>query len=270
MTILSAHKTVEEIQLLPFAEQLDWVNRLQIPEPVQLRVPLDAALTDKEFNIPGNFFTIIDASDVSAAAYVKFQATSSYANPAQRGIKYRKPFTRVFITAAAQAGKWIDVYFAQFAGSLFDMQDFRLATQISQITLLGSISGSIAGLTGALPAGAVEVKGRGISANAGAALTTVYTVTALKTLYMAQASLGYTNGASNGCAELIITDAADVFQSSIMGAVASAHGAQGQVTSFLPQITVPAGYKIKIRKRTIGDVDSTDGNLLATFRAWEI
>ena len=68
------------------------------------------ALDSKEFIIKGAFFWVVNASDISAVATVQFNDQSGAGFPIRRGFSISGVrFNRIYVTAAAQAGKYLTV-----------------------------------------------------------------------------------------------------------------------------------------------------------------
>lgn len=73
-------------------------------------IPLTNALDSKEFIIKGAFFWVVDASDIAAAATIQFNDQSGAGFPIRRGFSISGVrFNRIYVTAAAQAGKYLTV-----------------------------------------------------------------------------------------------------------------------------------------------------------------
>ena len=73
-------------------------------------IPLTNALDSKEFVIKGAFFWVVNASDIAAVATVQFNDQSGAGFPIRRGFSISGiRFNRIYVTAAAQAGKYLTV-----------------------------------------------------------------------------------------------------------------------------------------------------------------
>ena len=73
-------------------------------------IPLTAALDTKEFILKGAFFWVVDASDISANATIQFNDQSGAGFPIRRGFSISGVrFNRIYVTAAAQAGKYLTI-----------------------------------------------------------------------------------------------------------------------------------------------------------------
>lgn len=240
-----------------------------------VKFPLDGATTDEMHSYAGRFFYVLSiqnsaGADVAGTINVKFNRNDSRSIPLVAGQGVVTPFDRFYLTNTANAGAIATIIFAEDF-DLFKIIDNRLATAISTITSLGSITGSVAGLTGAYPAGATIVSARALVAGGGANPTALYTVTAAKTLFVANSWVGASEaGGVTAAFELRHTTSGGVLIK-VINAVAAEVG-QGP-TSFLnhlPQIQLAAGEKLELNSRTWADASNTTGNRGAWFWGWEI
>jgi hypothetical protein len=77
-----------------------------------VRIKLDTVQDRAERQIVGHVFQVIDASSSSAALSITVNEPDARSYPVRVGFGWQhSPFTRVFITNAAQAGEWVDVAF---------------------------------------------------------------------------------------------------------------------------------------------------------------
>jgi len=78
---------------------------------------LDVARNNEEIIFSGNFVWAFDASDLEAVVNIKFNNQLSTALPFYRGqVVKGQPFSRLFITHAAQAGKTINLLVVRQSG----------------------------------------------------------------------------------------------------------------------------------------------------------
>lgn len=137
---------INELKAMSPEQLLLEVEKGNIAQPYILKLPLDAALVNKEFTISGNFFGIIDATDQNVNIDVSFniiQQDSRQLINFTKGLQFVLPFKRIFITAAAQAGKSITILVSSFAPDLFNIVDNRSAQQST--TILTDISDQLKG-----------------------------------------------------------------------------------------------------------------------------
>jgi hypothetical protein len=82
-----------------------------------ISLTLDAARGDEEIIFSGNFVWAYDASDLEAVVNIKFNNQLSTALPFYRGqVVKGQPFSRLFITHDAQAGKTIELLVVRQSG----------------------------------------------------------------------------------------------------------------------------------------------------------
>lgn len=176
------------------------------------------------------------------------------------------PFNSLYISWAAQSG----ITASLIIGYEFD-NIFRLQRNTNANIASVSVVSAITGLTN-VPTGSTPISARAWSDSGGAALTTLYTVTAGKTLYLANSYVFAQYSTDGQSAQLIVTDAADVVQY-VFNVALGVNLAPFQQNSFLnhtPPIQVPAGYKIKMRKQVAAFTDSTDPKAGANIYGWEL
>jgi len=72
------------------------------------KIPLDAASDNKEIIVKANFLWVIDASDISAVASVRFNDQAGGVFPLRRGTSIAGiDVNRLYLTNTAQAGKYV-------------------------------------------------------------------------------------------------------------------------------------------------------------------
>ncbi len=125
--------TVDTIQKLSFEEILRLIEGNQIAEPYLITLDLTNGLDNKRIEIAGNFFALLDATDANVSITVKFNtnATTVPSFPFTKGLQFKKPFRRVFISATAQPGKTVTIVISNFGGVLFDINDNRSAQSMT-------------------------------------------------------------------------------------------------------------------------------------------
>ncbi len=208
----------------------------------------------------GGVFQIIAVTNNDLSSFIDVRFNRSQISPIRMflGDRVITPFNEIFIENPAQPGIVITCAVASEAGNLFTF-DKNLQGNLGTISTITHQPG-----LNELPAGATEVSARiAFGSTAGAAINLMYTVTAGKTLYISRASCGHE--ASHG-ADFHITNAADVRQFSILTSFYDL----GMIQNFLPQIVVPSGFKVKYRRHSSTDVDTTSGDFVASFSGWEL
>jgi len=94
-------------------------------------IPLDTALDNKRFEIGGNFLWAINGSDLAANIEISFEDTHGDKLPFKKGSAFGGvPFSRLFISAEAQAGKSLTL----LIGVDESLQGFRFENAISDFT----------------------------------------------------------------------------------------------------------------------------------------
>lgn len=252
-------QNIKEIKNLTLEEVIEKINAGDIAEPVKYTLALDTATSDKQLDIAGNFFGVVDASAADASISVKFNKNQSEAIDFTKGLYMTRPYNKVFLSWDAQAGESVDIIIASMNKDLFDVQDFR--TEVSQAIDLAAIKDNTARLI--IPSGATEVN---VLAS-GTATATLYTVTAGKTLYIANASLLVASSSTKAWLE--ITTAADA-RVAIFLQTAYYGANNGNCLNYIPTIVVPAGYKIKIGCSGGNDFTAGGGGYSANINGWEI
>lgn len=223
------------------------------------------------FNYAGNYVKMTEATDGNVRVNIKYNRPDDDTHSFRLNTREIRPFTQLFFSWTAQSGKSATFILA-FDGTnrLYDHDSFDPASNIST---LGSITGDIAKLT-AIPSGATIVRARAFSYTASPAITTIYTVTSGKTLYISKASLRIDSGGSvHAFGEIIVTDASDVYQYSLP-IIAGGVGINGvpnyHSTNWLYPETVQSGYKVKLRKRSDNDADDAGGHGTAIISGFEL
>lgn len=95
-----------------------------ISESIILTIPLDTAFVNKQYDIAGNYIACFNSTDVNTNVDIEFNRINSGAINFTQGLKFRRPFNRIFITSSAQAGKTIQLLISSF-NPLFELQDDR-------------------------------------------------------------------------------------------------------------------------------------------------
>lgn len=246
-----SQQNIKEIKNLTLEEIIAKINAGDIAEPVKYTLALDTLTTDKQIDISGNFFGVIDASAANAKITVKFNRNQSEGIDFTKGLYMTRPYNKVFISWAAQTGATIQIIIASFNKDLFEIQDFR--TEASAATDTAAIKNNTRLLNG--DTGTQVVKSN-IAVNQ---TTLIHTVTAGKNLYISScgANQGYTGGMKS---TLFITDASDNLVAELINLQYSL-GTQSQC--FVNPVKVPAGYKIKISSNVAGQ------GAAAFFQGWE-
>lgn len=238
-------------------------------EPFKIiRLDLSTAqVEDLYLGVSGGVFQIVDVTggDVSAIVNVKFNRNQVSAIPMRIGDRIITPFREVYLNWTANPGlsAYIGIGIEYENIFRFEKANAQSGVGIANVDNVDSIEG----LT-VLPTGATSIKARA-SNLATAALTTIYTVSALKTLYLNDAWL--LNSDSSVVSEIIVTDASDVYLYSVLGVATLSANPNGANQNFKPQLVIPTGYKLKIRKRAwVSDTDTTVGYSYASISGWEL
>lgn len=260
---------------LPFDQVMKAVKSSTLQLYNVIRIPLTGAQNDFELQQSGRFFyvyRIIDSTgaDVSGTLNVKFNRNSERSIPVVAGQGVVTPFDRIFVTNAATAGAIAEIIISEDF-DLFRIIDNRLATAISTISSIGSITGEQNALT-QVPTAATQVKARLRSAS-GVNDEVIYTVTAGKTLNLQFCQIWCDNTATRQ-AEILVTNAADAIQYTVLASgLNNGSGSffqRAESPNFLPQLEIPAGFKLKIKKRDNTDADQNNFPAWATITGWEI
>lgn len=225
-------------------------------------------------DIAGGVFQIVQVLDAGGAldpnAYIDVRFNSPQNSPIRFRLGYRvvTPFNRVWISNPAQAG----VVFTMAAGLEFD-NIFQFDFPISgALTTVGTIN-HITNIT-EVPATGTIVSVRSIHS---ASPTVLYTVPVGQILYISTASIagfGANSPAQFNFGSLEIVTAGDVFVQAFCGYAdyGNANGywpAGGSPLCMIPQIAVPAGYKVRSRLLDSAGLDDT-GDRQALFSGWLI
>lgn len=213
------------------------------------------------------FYNSDGTRNLTASVSVKFNGSQNDAISFGYGDYLVHPFHQLFVSWSAQSGVTARLIIGYEFDNIFRLQRNTNAN----IATISTVS-AITGLT-AIPSGASPVSAKGYSIAGGAALTTLYTVTAGKTLHITNTHQGSFPQSYQTENALIVTDASDVLQYVISNQFSYSSGAPqtNANQAYLPHIEVPAGYKIKLRKRRLDtDADSTDPYCYASFKGYEI
>ncbi|MFH0772545.1 MAG: hypothetical protein V1933_08005 [Candidatus Omnitrophota bacterium] len=168
-------------------------------EPQKLIIPLDNALVEKQLDLEGNFIGVIEATDVSSYLDIKFNTTDTEIVRFTKGLSFIRPFRKLFLTCAAQAGKSIELLISAYSPQDFQLIDHRAeALQTTELTAIKNYVRSLNGDTGTQvnKSLAQNVIGPGI----------IHTVTAGKTFYLTSLTT-----VGQGVSTIVrVRDAADV------------------------------------------------------------
>jgi len=124
-----SQQNIKDIKNLPFEEVIRMINAGDISEPVVFTLPLDTLTSNFQMNFAGNYFGVIDASSQSAEISVKFNKQQGESLTFSKGLYMLRPFNQVFLSWEAQAGATVDIIISAYAKELFEVMDFRSATQ---------------------------------------------------------------------------------------------------------------------------------------------
>ena len=244
-------QNIKEIKNLTLEEVIAKINAGDIAEPVKYTLELDTLTADKQLDISGNFFGVVDASAANATISVKFNKNQSESIAFTKGLYMTRPYNKVFLSWAAQTGASIQIMIASMNKDLFEIQDFRSETTSSaDLATIKAHARSLNGDTG------TQILKNAASINNTEVV--LHTVTAGKTLYLTNAVLN--NYASSGNAYLQVKNAADVLQYNLIFM-------EGQVDviahSYTNPVKIPAGYKIVGKSVTAGNYVSP------SIQGWE-
>jgi hypothetical protein len=137
--------SIKDIKRLSQEEVLKLVEAGDIAEPVILSIPLDNALTEKLYEITGNFIGIVEATDVNTNVKIRFNRVNTEQVTFTKGLSFIRPFKRIFLTCDAQAGKSINILISSFAPEIFQIIDNRSESQ--QASYLQEIRDELQGST---------------------------------------------------------------------------------------------------------------------------
>jgi len=143
---MSKETILQEINLAK--EEIDGLIELfksgGLNEPRKFHILLDTAQTDFALDYSGNFFYVIEGS-AAAQIDIKVNQIGASALTYTKGLGWKRPIERLFLTWTAQAGKSIDIVIGSYAGKFFEIIDNRSETQT--VTSLESILEQLQGLT---------------------------------------------------------------------------------------------------------------------------
>jgi hypothetical protein len=122
-----------------FQEQLNLVRELQNSQQIEL--DLSIVLTDKVYNIAGNYFYIFDAPDQVFYIQVKTNATNQPAINWVKQTGFIQPFTKLYITSPAGQSGTMRILIASMAPELFSVIDNRSAVSQSMLDVLDELKG---------------------------------------------------------------------------------------------------------------------------------
>ncbi|MBV6514062.1 MAG: hypothetical protein FMNOHCHN_03652 [Ignavibacteriaceae bacterium] len=256
---------------LSFAELMQLVKEKKLVVLDPLVIDLSTAQnTPKQIFGAGLGIYVLTASDDTASINLRFNSETDAPAPFVKDYGIMAPFSGVFATWSAQAGKTITLIRIP-ASELVKVLDNRKVSAISSITLVGQVT-TIPGLN-ALPSGATVVSGRHLS-DTGAGSTDVYTVTAGKTLHILCAGVSQGSNNLSQLSELIHADAGGTLVKPLVMTGFNTVNGTVQAGTFLsfPGVkpTIPAGEKVRFRKRTTADADGTSPTSLAWFVGYEV
>lgn len=245
-----SQQNIKEIKNLTLEEVMAKINAGDIAEPVKYTLDVATLTTDKQFDIAGNFFGLIDASATSVKITVKFNKNQSEGIDFTKGLYMTRPFNKLFLSWEAQTGATVQIIVASFNKDLFEIQDFR--SEAGSAVDLSVINANTRGFNS--DTGTFIAK-NGIVGNG---IQILHTVTAGKTLYITLATCGVQDGYTG---YLSIRNVADVEQYKII----YDNSVAGHVTvaPLLTPAKVPAGYDVYIETLYSG------GSVTGTIIGWE-
>ncbi|MDD3906536.1 MAG: hypothetical protein PHS46_08470 [Candidatus Omnitrophica bacterium] len=126
-----AQQNIKDIKNLPFEEVIRMITAGDIAEPVSFELPLDTVTDNWQFPVAGNYFGVIDATDQSVEISVRFNKEQNEALSFSKGLYMVRPYNQLFLSWEAQAGKTVTIIISAYAKELFEIMDFRSATQLS-------------------------------------------------------------------------------------------------------------------------------------------
>lgn len=107
-----------------------------------LKIPLDTARvlgdTAAEYDITGDFVWIISASDTSALVQCRFNKQTSDDIPLSQGTYIEAPFNRLWLSWAAQVGKFVTIAYGRPSGFVQNP-----AIAVNQVSLSGNLNGVV-------------------------------------------------------------------------------------------------------------------------------
>ncbi len=113
-----------------FEEQLQLVKQLGFRSVREIPINLAVVVSDKEFNLAGNYFYIKDAP--SSEVYIEVKINSSGAGPISwtKQTGFVHPFNRLYITTPTGQTGTMKILIAAEAPHFFEVLDHRIETQI--------------------------------------------------------------------------------------------------------------------------------------------
>lgn len=203
-----------------------------------ITINLATVRTNEEMVFTGNYIYALEATDVDANLDIRFNELFRAAINIKKGRGVRVPFYRFYLTNTAQAGKSITLAIG------IEASDFEVFDVGKALGITGTVNvAQVGNLT--RPAGSIQVVES--DERAGVGTTLVYTVTALKTLYLC--SLGASDKNESGGStrsHFFVANAADTEQYAFYRWRTLNNGGNGLPLTFVPPLEIPAGYKIKI------------------------
>jgi len=126
-----------------FQEQLDLVHKLGLRAAQIIDINLAVVLSDKEYNITGNFFYIKDAPDAEVYVGVKVNSSDHPAVNWSKQTGFRHPFNRLYITTPAGQTGTMKILIASESPQLFEVIDNRSAVSESTDKILDQLRGDV-------------------------------------------------------------------------------------------------------------------------------
>ncbi len=126
-----------------FEQQLESVGRSGLVNNQQIEIDLAIAIVDKELNLAGNYFYILNAPNQTSHIDVKTNATNQPAISWVKQTGFLQPFTKLYITTPAGQAGTMTVLIACMAPELFTIIDNRSAISESMNDVLAELQGDI-------------------------------------------------------------------------------------------------------------------------------
>jgi hypothetical protein len=128
---------------MDFNAQLELVAKQGLVNCQQIQIDLATEIIDKQFNLAGNYFYILDSPDETSYISVKTNATNQPAIDWVKQTGFLQPFTKLYITTPAGQAGTMKVLIASMAPELFSVVDNRSAISSTMLDVLAELQGGV-------------------------------------------------------------------------------------------------------------------------------
>lgn len=232
-------------------------------------IPLTNAGT-REIQLSGNFIYAQASSSSGANCDIQFGRRDDDFEKYNfiEGFGLKHPFDKIYVSWEAQSGETITLWVGEVYPELFDIIDNRV---INKLTI---VDDSIYSLRQNTRSGNGDTGTQvNKSVYGSTALEVIHTVTAGKTFYLTAANLAGKGTDIGFIFSILVTNAADAIQYTLLNLVVNGDGATGDGpggvsnNSYPTPIKIPAGYKIKLNTASMGAPSTSE--VYANIQGWE-